>query len=94
MIAPRALCVICSRTSLRAPLLRMDAVAGFTDALRLTPESFDYLKAPYADVASNQGLFLGDYVGLTSSGSDFLGLFSAVTDDDPADAVFVRVRGN
>jgi hypothetical protein len=62
------------------------------DALRLTPESFDLALAPYADVTSNQGYFLGDYVGLASAGSDFLALFSVSTQEHPADTVFVRIR--
>jgi hypothetical protein len=67
--------------------------ASWGEALRLTPESFDYALAPYADVTSNQGYFLGDYMGLSSAGSDFLAFFSVSTEEHPADTVFVRVRG-
>jgi hypothetical protein len=37
---------------------------------RITPESFDIRRAPYA-----RGYFLGDYMGLASAGSDFLAVF-------------------
>ncbi len=57
--------------------------------LRLTPESFDYLLA----VQFQGRLFLGDYVGLASFRSDFFAFFSVTTDDDPANAVFVPIRG-
>lgn len=66
--------------------------SNWSDALRLTPDSFDYLKAPFTDLTLNQGLFLGDYVGLTSFGSDFFALFSVTTGDDPADVIFVPIR--
>ena len=62
---------------------------GWSDGLRLTPEPFDYLLAPYFF----DGLFLGDYTGLTSWGSDFFALFSVTTEDDPANAMFVPIRG-
>jgi hypothetical protein len=62
---------------------------SWSDALRLTPESFDYLRAPFF----MDGLFLGDYTGLASSGSDFFAIFSIATDDDPANAIFVPIRG-
>lgn len=61
--------------------------AGWSDEIRLTPESFDYLTAP----TSGAALFLGDYVGLTSAGSDFFTLFSVTGDGDPANTVFVPV---
>ena len=60
--------------------------------MRLTPESFDYLTAINITTGF-RGLFLGDYVGLTSAGSDFFAFFSVTTDDDPANAVFVPIRG-
>ena len=63
--------------------------AGWSDEIRLTPESFDYLAAP----TSGRGLFLGDYVGLTSAGSDFFAFFSVTGDADPGNTVFVPIRG-
>ena len=66
--------------------------ANWSDSLRLTPESFDYLRAPVWDLGSNNELFLADYVGLTSLGSDFFSLFSVTTEDDPANAIFVPIR--
>ena len=62
---------------------------GWSDGLRLTPEPFDYLLAPYFF----DGLFLGDYAGLSSWGSDFFALFSVTSEDDPGNAVFVPIRG-
>lgn len=54
---------------------------------RLTDASFDYLQAPFAN-----GLFLGDYVGLTSDGTDFLAFFQqSFSMDDPASGFFRRV---
>jgi len=38
-------------------------------------------------------LFLGDYVGLAAAGSDFFALPSITTEDDPADVVFIPIRG-
>jgi len=64
--------------------------AGWSDAIRLTPESFDYLTAP---TAYDGGLFLGDYAGLTSAGGDFFAFFSVTGDGDPANTVFVPIRG-
>ncbi len=65
---------------------------SWSEAVRLTPESFDVLRAPFASGATVHGLDLGDYRGLTSIENDFLAMFSVTTDDDPADVVFVRVR--
>jgi len=62
---------------------------SWSNSKRLTPESFDYLAAP----DSNLGYFLGDYVGLASAGRDFVTLLSVTTDDNPADAIFVPIRG-
>jgi hypothetical protein len=62
------------------------------DAVRLTPESFDYALVPYADRTNNRGYFVGDYVGLASAGSDFLSLFPVSTEDRAAEARFVRIR--
>jgi hypothetical protein len=53
--------------------------------LRLTDESFDFLQAP----AVGDRLFLGDYVGLTAAGDDFLPVFTMPHDDDPS-SVFLR----
>ena len=64
---------------------------SWSAAVRLTPDSFDYALAPLVTGGSS-GLFLGDYVGFTSSGSDFFALFSATTEDDPANAIFVPIR--
>jgi hypothetical protein len=80
-------------TNCHPELVDCNDPASWGEAVRLTPESFDYALAPYADVTSNQGYFLGDYMGLTSAGSDFLALFSVTTEKHPADTVFVRIRG-
>ena len=64
---------------------------SWNGALRLTPSSFDYLRAPDITTGS-QGLFLGDYVGLAPSGNDFVAFFSATTDTDPANTYFVPIR--
>ncbi len=61
---------------------------SWSNAMRLTPSSFDFLAAPELI----DGLFLGDYVGLAASGDDFFAFFSVTTDDDPANAVFVPIR--
>lgn len=60
----------------------------WSDAQRLTASSFDYQAAPQ----SNLGYFVGDYMGLASAGSDFFGLLSVTTDDDPADVIWVPIR--
>jgi hypothetical protein len=46
---------------------------------RVTPASFDHKLAPDAG-----GLFLGDYVGLTPAGGQFLSLFTKTEPADPA----------
>lgn len=46
-----------------------------------------------APQVTNTWFFHGDYVGLVSSGSDFFAFFSASTADDPANAIFVPIRG-
>ncbi len=62
--------------------------ASWGDEIRLTDASFDYLQAPFAG-----GLFLGDYVGLASDGTDFLALFQqSFSPDDPASGFFRRVE--
>ena len=53
---------------------------------RLTDASFDYLQAPSAG-----GLFLGDYQGLASDGTDFLPAFGVATSTDHASIFFRRV---
>ena len=54
--------------------------------IRLTDDSFNYLQAPFSG-----GLFLGDYVGLASDGTDFLAVFTQPHDTDPSSAFFRRV---
>jgi BNR/Asp-box repeat len=49
------------------------------DETRVTPTSFDHKLAPDAG-----GLFLGDYVGLTPAGGQFLSLFTKTEATDPA----------
>jgi hypothetical protein len=66
--------------------------ASWSAAVRLTPESFDYALAPLMS-GYNTGLFLGDYAGLTSAGNDFFAFFSVTTANDPANAIFVPIRG-
>ena len=63
--------------------------AQWSEAIRLTAESFDYQLAP----SSDRGFFLGDYVGLATAGSDFFALPSVTTPDDPANAVLIPIRG-
>jgi hypothetical protein len=46
---------------------------------RVTPTSFDGKLAPFA-----RGLFLGDYVGLTAAGGQFLTMFTKTEPTDPA----------
>jgi hypothetical protein len=55
--------------------------------VRLTATSFNILVAPNAG-----GLFLGDYVGLASDGSDFLAIYtkSGAPAGDPATIFFRR----
>jgi hypothetical protein len=53
---------------------------------RLTDVSFDYLLAPLAG-----GLFLGDYVGLTSDEEGFGAFFSQPFNGDPANGYFRRI---
>lgn len=60
--------------------------ANWGGELRLTDASFDYLPAPFAG-----GLFLGDYVGLASDGSDFGAFFQQSSAADPADGFFRRI---
>lgn len=62
---------------------------SWSDEVRLTDESFNYLEAPNAG-----GLFLGDYVGLAASGSDFLTFFQQSFPGDPASGFFRKVFGD
>jgi hypothetical protein len=62
---------------------------GWSEAIRLTPNSFDYEVAP----TGRRGLFLGDYMGLTATGHDFFAFFSVTAGDDPANTLFVPIRG-
>jgi cysteine-rich repeat protein len=55
--------------------------------VRLTQDSFDTLQVPLTSVR----YFLGDYMGLTSAGGDFLSLFIRSSPADPANAHFIRV---
>ncbi len=62
----------------------------FGDEVRLTDASFDLRQAPQLVGAGGpEGFFLGDYMGLASTGEDFLALFSQPHDSDPA-SVFAR----
>ncbi|HEY5840795.1 MAG TPA: sialidase family protein [Mycobacterium sp.] len=61
--------------------------ASFAAEVRVTDTSFDYLDAPQA-----RGLFLGDYEGLGTDGTDFFPFFSATHTGDAA-SVFVRRVG-
>jgi hypothetical protein len=60
-------------------------VAGNWREVRLTTASFDVLQAPLAE----GGLFLGDYMGLTRSGSTFYPAF-VVVDGSKRTSVMVR----
>jgi hypothetical protein len=62
--------------------------------IRLTEEPFDFLTAPLAGATQTVGLnlFLGDYVGLASAGSDFLALFPQSSPEDPATVFFSRIQ--
>lgn len=66
-----------------------DDPAEWSESKRVTAVSFDYQAAP----DSNRGYFLGDYVGLAAAGSDFFALPSVTTESDPADTIFVPIRG-
>jgi hypothetical protein len=61
---------------------------AFNEEVRLTDHSFDLRQAPVLQGGFG-GLFLGDYMGLASSGEDFIGLFSSPHDSDQA-SVFAR----
>jgi hypothetical protein len=59
--------------------------ASWADPVRITNESFDLLQAG--------NLFLGDYMGLTSFGSDFLAAFAISGPADQQDIYFAAIRG-
>jgi len=59
--------------------------ANWASEVRLTNSSFDYFEAPDA-----RGLFLGDYEGLASIGTDFLPAFGIADAADPASIFFRR----
>ncbi|MDJ0951173.1 MAG: sialidase family protein [Alphaproteobacteria bacterium] len=60
----------------------------FEEEIRLTNESFDYREA----AQTGGGLFLGDYVGLEASRSDFLTFFQQSFPVKDADGFFRRVN--
>jgi hypothetical protein len=51
---------------------------------RLTPSSFDIRQAHLLTSIGPPGIFLGDYMGLTSIGRGFLAVFAQPHDNDPA----------
>jgi hypothetical protein len=63
--------------------------SSWSDGVRLTESSFDLLAAPM----TRGRLFLGDYVGLAAAGNDFFAFFPVTTSDDPANTIFVPIRG-
>jgi hypothetical protein len=58
---------------------------------RLTSASFDMRQAHRFTSIGPVGFFLGDYMGLTSTGRDFLAVFAQPHNNDPA-SVFVASR--
>jgi hypothetical protein len=62
------------------------APSRWRSEIRLTDDSFDVGEAPVAN-----GLFLGDYMGLSASGDDFVALYAQPHDGDPSSAFFRRV---
>src|SRR6266540_1351116 len=58
---------------------------------RLTAVSFDMRQAHRLTSVGPPGFFLGDYMGLTSTGRDFLAVFAQPHDNDPA-SVFAATR--
>jgi len=59
--------------------------ANWDHEVRLTENSFDYALAPVA-----RGLFLGDYTGLVSDGTDFLAVFGQATVPGQSNMYFRR----
>jgi hypothetical protein len=64
--------------------------ASWADPVRVTNESFDLLLANSA----RGFFFLGDYMGLTSFGSDFFAAFTISGPGDQQDIYFAPIRGN
>lgn len=60
------------------------SAGGFGDEVRLTEASFDMRQAPYLQSIGPGGFFLGDYMGLTATGRDFVAVFARPHRDDPA----------
>jgi hypothetical protein len=60
--------------------------AKWEDEVRVTEDSFDILEAPQAN-----GLFLGDYMGLSSAGDDFISFFTQSSEEDRASAFARRI---
>lgn len=58
---------------------------------RLTATSFDMRQAHLLTSVGPPGFFLGDYMGLTSTGRDFLAVFAQPHNNDPA-SVFATTR--
>ncbi len=58
---------------------------------RLTTTSFDMRQAHLLTSIGPPGFFLGDYMGLTSTGRDFLAVFAQPHNNDPA-SVFAATR--
>jgi hypothetical protein len=56
--------------------------ASWGDEITTTDRAFDSRRAPVA-----RGFFLGDYVGLGQSGTDFHPFFTVTTASDPANIV-------
>jgi hypothetical protein len=59
---------------------------NWSNEVRLTDESFDFLQAPNAE-----GFFVGDYEGLATDGTDFLAFWSQPQDANPAEILFRRL---
>jgi hypothetical protein len=64
-----------------------DPASWLSGEVRLTDNAFDYADAP----VTGAGLFLGDYLGLTSDGSNLLSFFQQTSASDPANGFFRRV---
>jgi hypothetical protein len=58
---------------------------------RLTPRSFDMRQAHRFTSVGPPGFFLGDYMGLASTGRSFIAVFAQPHDDDPA-SIFAATR--
>ncbi|MDQ3987053.1 MAG: glycoside hydrolase [Actinomycetota bacterium] len=59
---------------------------NYEDEIRLTDQSFDMRKAPFA-----RGFFTGDYEGLANEGLDFTPFVSLTHGSDPSSVFFTRV---